>query len=113
MGRPYIFTNWPKSISPAKAGTRRSAKRRLFDVTRRTVGRWIETAVDRAVEVGALDADRQISPHTFRHSFARHVLANGVPLNVLSRWLGHRSVATTFAYLELHPDLKGWMKDVE
>ena len=82
-------------------------------MTRRTVGRWIEIAVDRAVEVGALDADRQISPHTLRHSFARHVLANGVPINVLSRWLGHRSVATTFAYLELHPDLKGWMKDVE
>ena len=75
-------------FAPARAGARRSAKTRLFDVTRRTVGRWIEITVDRAVEAGALDADRQISPHTFRHSFARHVLANGVPINVLSRWLG-------------------------
>ena len=33
--------------------------------------------------------------HRFRHSFARHVLANGVPINVVSRWLGHGRLEQT------------------
>ena len=35
------------------------------------------------------------------------LLANGVPVNVLSRWLGHRWLETTLVYLELLPDPTG------
>ena len=44
---------------------------------------------------------KRIGTHTLRHSYARHYLLNGVPINHLSRWLGHSSIQTTLIYLEL------------
>lgn len=35
-----------------------------------------------------------MTSHTLRHSYARHLLANGIPLNVLSKWLGHSQLET-------------------
>ena len=48
-----------------------------------------------------------VSTHTLRHSYARHLLMNGIPINYLSRWLGHSSIQTTLIYLELVPDPSG------
>ena len=52
-------------------------------------------------------AGRRIGTHTLRHSYARHLLMNGVPINALSRWLGHANLSTTLVYLELVPDPAG------
>ena len=38
-----------------------------------------------------------------RHSYARHLLLNGIQINYLSRWLGHSSIQITLIYLELVP----------
>jgi site-specific recombinase XerD len=43
---------------------------------------------------------RRISPHTFRHATALHLLQAGVALEVISLWLGHASPNTTYNYLE-------------
>ena len=43
----------------------------------------------------------EVGTHTLRHSYARHLLMHGVPINYLSRWLGHSSIQTTLIYLEL------------
>lgn len=44
----------------------------------------------------------RITPHTFRHSTATHMLEQGVPLIVISRFLGHASIVTTIVYAKLN-----------
>ena len=88
------------------------SKGRIIGASRSTAWRWVQSAVDRAVELGALPAGRQIGTHTFRHSYARHLLLHGVPVNYLSRWLGHKSITTTLIYLELVPDPAGRLASV-
>ena len=70
----------------------------LVDVSRTTAWRWVQLAAKRAIDAGQLDRGRHVGTHTLRHSYARHLLLNGIPLNYLSRWLGHPSIQTTLIY---------------
>lgn len=57
-----------------------------------------------AVRVGC---SRDVSPHTFRHSFATHMLAGGAEIRALQEMLGHASISTTQIYTQVeHSRLK-------
>jgi site-specific recombinase XerD len=66
-----------------------------------------ESHVQGAVKEAALRAGipKRVSPHTFRHTFASHLLLADYDLQTIQRLLAHTDIKTTMLYLQTVPTL--------
>jgi len=49
---------------------------------------------------------RRVTPNTFRHTTAMHLLQSNIDLNMIRSWLGHASIETTNGYVEIDLEMK-------
>lgn len=66
------------------------------------------TIVKKQAELAGIKKD--VHPHTFRHSFATHLVENGADLRAVQDMLGHESILTTEIYT--HVSSQQWMKNI-
>ena len=85
----YVFPSPQLSTDPADGKTRRH---HLFESG---IRRALTTAVGKA------GLHKRVSPHTFRHSFATHLVESGVSVEDVQKLLGHKNRETTLIYLHL------------
>ncbi len=80
--------------------TGRMEKARIWEITDRTVRTWLGEAVEAAAADG-VTFSVPVTPHTFRHSYAMHMLYAGIPLKILQTLMGHKSVSSTEVYTKV------------
>jgi site-specific recombinase XerD len=75
-------------------------------LTRFGIHTLVERYAARAAATVPSLANKQVSPHTIRHTTATHLLRAGVDINTIRAWLGHVSLATTNVYAEIDLEMK-------
>jgi site-specific recombinase XerD len=75
-------------------------------LSRSGVEKRLRLAVQRALPVSSSLRDRRISPHTFRHTTAMHLLQSKVDITSIALLLGHATPSTTHHYIELDLRMK-------
>ena len=77
----------------------------LFPIRRQSVDEYLDK-IERSVDI-------KLNAHKFRHTFAVKALLDGVPINVLQKWLAHSSLAMTTVYADvLGMDTSDFMRNI-
>ena len=96
---------WLKRI-PIEPDTPLFANRFGQRISRSGIEKRLRLTVQAAIPHCASLRSRNVTPHTFRHTTAMHLLQSGVDITVIALWLGHESPATTHHYIELDLAMK-------
>ncbi|PXW50391.1 phage integrase family protein [Grimontella sp. AG753] len=80
---------------------RQKADKSFTPISTDTVSRWLNRAIDAAMRDGVTFSVSPLTPKTFRHSFAMHILFNRVHPRVLQALMGHQSYKSTEVYTQL------------
>lgn len=75
-------------------------------LTRSGVRTRINAIALRAAMTAPSLSEKNITPHTFRHSVAMNLLTSGVDISTIAIWLGHSSIETTHKYMVADMELK-------
>jgi len=92
LGWQYLFPSFRLSVDPREKESRVKRRHHLHVNS-------LEKAVKAAVRETGLT--KQITPHTFRHSFATHLLETGHNIKQVQELLGHKDIRTTMIYLHV------------
>jgi integron integrase len=85
----YVFPS-PRLSADPRSG--KMQRHHLFEA-------GIRRSVSQAVKKSGIN--KQASPHTFRHSFAAHLLESGVDIRTIQKLLGHKNLTSTMIYTQL------------
>ena len=95
----YLAENGGRRFLANKAFTHNTDALLLNHLGQRLTRRGVIYIIDKYVEQGALHY--HVSPHSFRHSFATHLLDHGADLKLIQELLGHSSLSTTQIYTKV------------
>jgi integron integrase len=85
----YVFPSLKLSVDPRSGATRR------HHINETTIQKRVRN-IARELEI-----PKRVSCHTFRHSFATHLLEKGMDIRTIQQLLGHKDVSTTMIYTQL------------
>jgi integrase len=98
---PFVDVDYQREVQSYIVTHRIKPFERLFPVDTRTIQSWIKKAVENYEQQRGQAFGFNVTPRTFRHSFAMNATLHGVPQRILQQWLGHESAASTVIYLQL------------
>lgn len=100
FGTPCLnLINKYMNVSRKKLDLKKSDYLLLSKTGKKINSREVRSIIDKEVEISGLKI--KISPHTFRHTYATHMLNEGADLRTVQELLGHENLSTTTIYTHL------------